>query len=113
MGKRKLASRILSVLRSSPLPVSTPDIVLLCAFGKPRSRVWKALNSLRRNGLVSASRITAKRLVGNRGECPCCKKIHVLWSRGICATCNKVPELVATREKRYSPHTVIVWTAEP
>lgn len=49
-----LSRRILKELGSSPIPISTPTLVLLTAFGKsnPRGRVWSVLSRLRRAGVV-------------------------------------------------------------
>lgn len=54
LGPTSLSERILAVLGESPIPVSTPDLILLCAAGLslPRSRVWTELYHLEKNGFV-------------------------------------------------------------
>ncbi len=50
-----LSQRILAVLGESPLPVSTPDLVLLCGdgFAHPRAQLWNELRVLLAAGLVA------------------------------------------------------------
>lgn len=53
-----LAQKILRVLDESPLPVGTPDMVLLTAFGLSyaRGRVWMELKKLEAAGMVACDR---------------------------------------------------------
>jgi hypothetical protein len=56
--KRSLRGRILAVLGESDIPMATPDIVVLCAYGLtyPRNRVWVCLKRLLELGLVVRGR---------------------------------------------------------
>ncbi len=50
-----LSQKILVTLAKSPLPCSTSDLRLLCAFGRPNAhqQVSTILRNLKRDGLVS------------------------------------------------------------
>lgn len=52
--KRPLSQKILQEIECSPLPISTPALIAICATGMsdPRSRVWDELRMLERHGSI-------------------------------------------------------------
>ena len=65
---RTLMCELLRVLRESPLPIPTPDLIAIVAVGKsnPRSRVWTQLSLLLQHGLVQREVRTVRRTYRNR-----------------------------------------------
>lgn len=49
-----LGTAILKSIESSPIPISSPDLIAIHATGlsDPRSRVWDKLRMLERNGYI-------------------------------------------------------------
>lgn len=51
---KTLTQELIECIESSPIPVSTPDLIAICATEKsnPRQRVWTILRELEQNGIV-------------------------------------------------------------
>lgn len=72
-----LRIKLLRVLQQSPLPVSTPELVTLCAAGRPaaHAQVWAALRELQAGGVVTKAHRPCVR-TGSRGNA----KPVAVWS---------------------------------
>ncbi len=102
-----LPQRILRILESSTVPVSTPDIV--AALNVRRDQVFVALQRLRANGLIRSHARTAPRVFRTRGLCLACKRLRVVAARRLCSTCHRATDLRATAPTVYAAHTVLYW----
>ncbi len=73
--KLDLTRRILTLIESSDIPISTPELVAITVTGlsHPRQRVWAVLTILRNSGLVKGE---LRKIVGDKY-----RRFETLWSK--------------------------------
>lgn len=103
-----LAARLLRLIESSPLPITTPDLVAIT--GAQRGAVWAVLVDIEGGGLVV--RVRRKHTPRpKRGVCGACKEPDkAILARGLCHACyRRHPELRASAAPSNRGHTVTLW----
>lgn len=78
-----LRNRILNVLRQSPLPITTPDLVTIVGDGytNARAQVWVHLSAMHRGGEITRQRIVAESEVWAKGQWRRAKRVVNVWVR--------------------------------